>query len=55
MLNSYLTLQQKKFYKFHRRAAEVAGGINFSFAYLSKANEKKNYLCALCASAVKKN
>jgi hypothetical protein len=27
----------------------------FSFAFLSKANEKKSFLCALCASAVKKN
>jgi len=27
----------------------------FSFAFLSKANEKKNYLCVLCDFAVKSN
>jgi hypothetical protein len=49
-----LNLQQKNFYKFHRRAAEVAEGINFLFAVEWTANKKKSFLCALCASAVKK-
>ncbi len=46
---------------FHRRGAQIAENDNILFAFacipfqlgLSKANEKKSFLCALCASAVK--
>jgi hypothetical protein len=46
---------------FHRRGAEAAESDYFLFAFacipsrrgLSKANEKKSSLCALCVSAVK--
>jgi len=36
-------------FKFHRRSAEVAESGYFLFAFLSKANEKKNFLCVLRA------
>jgi hypothetical protein len=38
---------------FHRRGSEGAESEYFSFAFLSKANEKKRSICALRASAVK--